>query len=429
MSVASSPDRFATPASNSPIPLPADNSDDQSDDENSSSVSVVSEVPRPGDEDFIGPNRDHSTDWEEGSVEAYSAHFFYCINFNRSARVPGADADLRIRLHDKRSRLMYNFFQKRTVARCVAVYFRNGSTQQDWDDFWSRQRTKWVGTSGRALVHIYFNGKSHGENDEYQWIIDGLDHHINAYALMQSLNQTNSDIQYLLDCWIQTRWTRRYKWRRKHAMMEIICAGPAKPDENGDMSPIQHGDFVPSFIRILGGFLNYSPTGFERPQPMKSTPQIMRRCTVLSNNAQRIWDLRPSTKTAKKGLEIWRIMTDPYICWATGKLYFYRKKIQPQPEPVEDEDSQAETEEDRMADVDPWDGQLDDLSEYEDEESDVQVELVPLHPDEGVEVDMEDGPSGDPEMDDVAHGHMGGHNGADAADVAMVDSDDGHSVG
>ena len=224
-------------------------------------------------------------------------------------------------------------------------------------------------------------------------------------------------------------------------MTEIIVAGPSEPDRQFNETAIRRGDFANGFRRILDDYVSNPPrSGYAAmDRRMQSTPMIMRHDKTLNNNALRVWDLKPSKESAKQDIDIWRIVTDPLHCWATGKMVFLRKQIQPKPddaEPIEPEEADADPEVLAMDDGgEPWAGQ-DDVPEHveEDEEED-----------EGIGADIHDGPSGEPQdedMDDVAHGlpnhngrglgngHAGGENGnADAAgDDIDIDDDMGEPV-
>lgn len=71
--------------------------------------------------------------------------------------------------------------------------------------------------------------------------IHGIREQLNAYGFMASLNQSNADIVWLLDCWVHTRFP---VFRRTHAMTEFICAGPSEPDRNFSELSIRKGDFA-----------------------------------------------------------------------------------------------------------------------------------------------------------------------------------------
>lgn len=217
-------------------------------------------------------------------------------------------------------------------------------------------------------------------------IVPGLARHLKVYEFMEELNRTPTDIVYLLDCWMNTRFKR---FKRDHAMTEFILAGMSEPVKGtGEQKATFEGDFSLAFPRILGEYLEdrqYNHAALQTAihdyirdpktakqleafEPVQSTPELMRWDKSLSNNCLRIWDLKPGQASAKKEIEIWRVKVDPYICQVTGLMYFCRKRIQPKPEPPEQGPPEPADEE--MEDVAPWDAEDEGfVSDEEDEAS------------------------------------------------------------
>ncbi|KAM3418082.1 hypothetical protein BST61_g6287 [Cercospora zeina] len=424
---------------------------EESDNDPVDSVMGDDGFPGPGDPDledgdvlqprhpgFVGPGYPHSPDWHTHTVKAYSNHFYYEVGYNRND-IPAARAPREVHLHDERCRLMVKFFDECTVAETVDVHFPNGASLRDWEDFWEAQRARW---DEETLVHIHFNGRTWGKNETYTWKVPGLGN-VSAYDFMNELNETDTDIVYLLDCWINTRFAC---FRRKHAMTEFVLAGQPEPvPRTGEIRAVYDGDFSLSFPRILRCFLAQRPRnpGFiqrvlqdylrdpalafqlEELLPLLSTPQLTSRDSTLSNNALRIWDLKPSTASAEKNIEIWRIVCDPYICQSTGLLYFCRKRIQPKPGPPRNRTPEPADEE--MEDVAPWEGQDEDHDEgfVSDEEEEVGLVRRRDYTDDESDDESDESDEGDAADDEVGveNGSGTGSEPTDQIDIEMADGE------
>ncbi|KAF2207155.1 hypothetical protein CERZMDRAFT_102651 [Cercospora zeae-maydis SCOH1-5] len=262
-----------------------------------------------------------------------------------------ANAPPEVHRHDRRCRPMVRFFDECTVAKTVDVHFRNGASLRDWNRFWETERARW---DEETLVYIHFNGRAWGNNETYTWKVPVLGR-VNAYKFMNELNHTDTDIVYLLDCWINTRFAC---FRRKHAMTEFILAGQPEPVPGFLRERLRNPGFIQ---RILQDCLRDPALAFqlEALLPLQSTPQLMSRDKILSNNPLRIRDLKPSTASAEKNMEIWRI---------------------PKPERPENETPEPADEE--MEDVAPWEGQDEDHDEgfVSDEEEEAQPSVDATRP-------------------------------------------------
>ncbi|KAF7187039.1 hypothetical protein HII31_11648 [Pseudocercospora fuligena] len=283
-------------------------------------------------EPLFGPIYEHSPDWDNDYImpKTYEKVLFYAIDYDRNALVP-ENAAQQLKQHRYRCRIMTQFFDECTVAETFDLYFPPGCTMQDWTEFWDGEKLRF---NSRTLVYIYFNGKSHGLNQGYSWIIPGINEHVNAYKFIEDLDTTDADFTYLLDCWCQTRWNPKFSRRdNPNGMTEFILAGMPVPNRNGNIGVYHTGDFAPSFVRILTNWLRHPPTTEKEwaraRKYMQSTPKLMIFDKTLYNNCTRVWVNKPQKDDHT---EIWRITIDPVLAWKRGVIHFFGKYIQPKPE-------------------------------------------------------------------------------------------------
>lgn len=67
---------------------------------------------------------------------------------------------------------MTELFEEYTYSEVKDVHFPDRSTLADWKQFWGDERLAWQQADGRALVHVYYNGKARKSKDnkrEYWW--------------------------------------------------------------------------------------------------------------------------------------------------------------------------------------------------------------------------------------------------------------------
>ncbi|CAK1365589.1 unnamed protein product [Cercospora beticola] len=379
-------------------------------------------VLQPGDPGFVGPIYAHSPEWHTHPVQGYTRHIYYEIGFDRN-KVPAANATREVLLHDGRCRPMIEFFDRCTVAETIDVHFPDHSPLRVWNEFWAAESALW---DKATLIHIHFHGRSWGRNEDYTWKVPGLARPLKVYAFMQELNETDSDIVYLLDTWINTRFKR---FHRTHAMTEFILAGMSEPVRGtGEQRATFEGDFSLAFPRILGDYLEdrrYDHAHFQRAimdyirdprtvqqlegfEELQSTPELMRWDKSLSNNCLRIWDLKPSKASAKRGIEIWRIKVDPYICQVTGLMHFCRKRIQPEPEPPEE------------GTPEPADEEMEDVPDWAPEEEDHDEGFVSDEEEEQGSCDGDGGGDGGDDDNDGGGAGSGSASGSSPADLVNM---------
>lgn len=108
---------------------------------------------------------------------------------------------------------------------------------------------------------------------------------INAYNLIHIINRSNADSLILIDGFIQTRFTER--WKCTHGNLEII-ASPAKM-QTPDGRVMEHdGDFTEAMIDNLECFVEGINGVFIGHKKMKSIPDIMRADDGVYSNPIRI---------------------------------------------------------------------------------------------------------------------------------------------
>lgn len=136
-------------------------------------------------DDFIGPRRrfasktswsvlmttseNRSPDWDKphANIKTYERVYNVIVDYDRFAGQIAAPRE-RV-LHYNRCHRWADFFDDHTTAETICWNFSPNSTQQTWNHHVANLRNR---CDERTLVFIYFNGKSKGKNELFQWYAD-----------------------------------------------------------------------------------------------------------------------------------------------------------------------------------------------------------------------------------------------------------------
>ncbi|KAK3717186.1 hypothetical protein LTR37_005895 [Vermiconidia calcicola] len=255
--------------------------------------------------------------------KAYSnTHVYIMDDVDPDAPAKKVGKKLKIHPHTFNCNSVRDFFNDHTECHVHSVRFQNDAKGKDVFAYWKDElETK----TADDLLIIYFHGQAGGEEETYKW---ALSQHpktqINAYNLIKLLNDSNAECLFLLDCFIHTRITN--KWKRVSGNTEII----ARPDRmhQPDGKVAEHdSDFTSALITNLDDFITRidEEEGFKGYKAMKSIPELMARDTEMYSNPQRIWLSRTAYGEDKV---VVRFKVDPCLIRQTGKMEFFAVQIQ-----------------------------------------------------------------------------------------------------
>ena len=146
---------------------------------------------------------------------------------------------------------------------------------------------------------------------------------IDAHEFLELLCKSAPDSMLLLDCWLHTRITA--KWKRESSNTEIILRGQEMQDHYGQKT---HGeiDFTDALVSNRQRYVETLSSGEHKgAKALRSIPQIMASDREMHTNPQRIWLDRTWAGDEKV---VYRFKVDPEKIRDTGQLEFFAHLIQ-----------------------------------------------------------------------------------------------------
>ncbi|KAK3655697.1 hypothetical protein LTR56_003346 [Elasticomyces elasticus] len=248
--------------------------------------------------------------------------------------------------HEAKVDRMYHLFATHTNFNITDVRFPHGSTADDWTQYWDQELNK---HPEDTLIIIYFHGGAGYEDDNYSFAVPGFPgkSEVNAFELIEIANKSKSDSIFLLDCYIQTRFTT--KWVNKENNVEVSARSPRMQTPQGNIIP-HKGDFTESIVRNLKDYAKGLSRKYAGHKALKSIPEIMKDdADMYSNPLRPVWFDRTRYKDEKP---VARGKVSPQLSRAAGiaQLVFVKEWIQGEgevkwPKPTNDQIEKARAEE------------------------------------------------------------------------------------
>lgn len=138
-----------------------------------------------------------------------------------------------------------------------------------------------------------------------------------AYSLIQMIVDSAADSMFILDCFLQTRLTK--KWKASGRTVEVISSGQVMQDTSGHTIEHSHG-FTFAMVKKLSEWVTHNK--YKAPT---SIPLIMRHNKAMHSNPQRTWNNKTA---AGKKEDVKRIMLSHKEAQQNQKLVFFRTQIQ-----------------------------------------------------------------------------------------------------